>query len=320
MRRTVRGGWGIVLLPLLAGAAALAFIAVSRNERTEVPRGKAPESVAAEMSAVRVPPSREGHYELWERRAEGGETRLGAFRVLAGGSVIQLSGEPLSSLPLSELPSPEAEVLLTLESGENPVRERSERVVLRGVVRATDIALTPVVPAVPKKRVAILAAPGGGPETSGVWFADTPPKTGNPPPGLSLGPPPHGWIYGAWVMTGAGTPLFLGSFQEPKGPDSDAAYSSRKSWNVPGEEFARNAPEGVTFPLNVADGRTEVLISLEPDFFTIRDAGPFLPILSTRIPFGQKPRTPFSLQGSTKEKLPFLQLRLHPSGEPASGV
>ena len=109
----------------------------------------------------------------------------------------------------------------------------------------------------------ILATPtDGGDETnenSGVWWLN--PSAG-PGAGLSLPTLPSGWIYEGWAVI-EGKPLSTGTFSTVTGADNSAPFSgSTDGPAFPGEDFLENAPEGLTFPTNLA-GKT-VVISVEP--------------------------------------------------------
>ncbi len=110
--------------------------------------------------------------------------------------------------------------------------------------------------------------PGGamnnGNDQYGVWFG----LPGMPPmPNLTL-PSLTGWKYEGWVVTDNG-PISTGTFTSFDARDDNAGDPNGFSETVfdgpplPGEDFFRNAPDGVTFPLDVRN-RT-VVISVEPD-------------------------------------------------------
>lgn len=255
----------------------------------------------------RLPGSLGGHYELWVRRAEGGEERLAAFTALAGGELLALGGEPVQTFSVSDLPPVGSVLLLTVEQGSEPAIVRSDRVLLRGTLATTETALEPVLPPTEGEHAAMLLTPTDPktPDTSGLWFAKPSKAKGQPlAPGLALAPLTSGWAYGGFVTTAAGTLLPLGTFRDPSGPDERAPFSGkRKGLKAPGEDFVTNPPEGVTFPLNLADGRTTVTVGLVPDFAP-EAAEPFLPLLTARVPYQQKASTPFALEAVPEDTFP----------------
>lgn len=122
----------------------------------------------------------------------------------------------------------------------------------------------------------LLATPSDGMnnnETSGVWFLD--PTSGSMMPSLSLPTLPSGWIYEGWAVID-GTPVSTGTFDKVEGADNASPYSGDQGTPpFPGEDFLRNAPDGLTFPTNLTKGA--IVISVEP----VPDNSP--------APYGLKP-------------------------------
>lgn len=109
----------------------------------------------------------------------------------------------------------------------------------------------------------ILATPtDGGSDTnenSGVWWLDL---TDGPSAGLNLPSLPAGWAYEGWAVID-GTPLSTGTFTSASGSDDFKGFSgSADGPPFPGEDFLTNAPDGLTFPVDLSN-RT-VVISIEP--------------------------------------------------------
>ena len=114
--------------------------------------------------------------------------------------------------------------------------------------------------------VYILATPTDGPdnnENSGLWFLDL--SSGSPTQGLQLPLLPAGWEYEGWVVIG-GTPVSTGRFNASAQVDLDAAFSGPLSGPpFPGEDFLVNAPDGLTFPVNLAGGAAVISVEPAPD-------------------------------------------------------
>lgn len=298
------GGWWGALIPLaILGALLIAVLrSTSGPEPTPTP-GSATIFVPA---FERLPPVVGGHYELWVERPEGGAERIAAFTALRGGALFTLTGEPVQDFPVAELPPPGSQLLLTVEPGATSIEKRSERVLLRGALQGLDVTFEPVLPNASGKHVAALVSPtdASAPETTGLWFVRPGGGKEKTSPGLQLSALSNGWAYGGFVTTSAGTILPIGNFTDPKKADTRATFSgSAKGLPFPGEDFVRNPPDGVKFPLNLADGRTTVTVSLEPDF--AQDASePFLPLLQLRIPYQQKPNEIFTLEPVSKDTFP----------------
>jgi len=122
----------------------------------------------------------------------------------------------------------------------------------------------------------ILATPTDGgmssDELSGLWWLD--PSAG-PGPALNLPALPEGWTYEGWVVI-EGQVLSTGRFKTGDEADDAATYSGAMAGPpFPGEDFLQNAPNGLSFPTNLA-GATAV-ISVEP----VPDNSP--------LPFSLKP-------------------------------
>jgi hypothetical protein len=119
----------------------------------------------------------------------------------------------------------------------------------------------------------ILATPTNGANTdenSGIWFLDLPNSSPPPLTGLTLPALPVGWKYEGWVVIN-GTPVTTGKFTNVNATDEFNGYSGNQPLGMPngndgffpGEDFLTNAPNGLTFPTDLA-GMTAV-ISVEPD-------------------------------------------------------
>ncbi len=110
----------------------------------------------------------------------------------------------------------------------------------------------------------ILATPTDGGsdtnETSGVWWLSL--ESGSPTPGLSLPSLAEGWIYEGWAVVD-GTPISTGRFLTAEGADDFDGHSGSVSGPpFPGEDLLVNAPQGLSFPVDLS-GKT-VVISVEP--------------------------------------------------------
>lgn len=112
----------------------------------------------------------------------------------------------------------------------------------------------------------ILATPTDGPdnnENSGIWFLDL--STGAPTQGMSLETLPEGWAYEGWVVID-GTPVSTGTFTTASGADNLAAFSGTEAGPpFPGEDFLNNAPDGLSFPVDLAGGTAVISVEPVPD-------------------------------------------------------
>jgi len=121
----------------------------------------------------------------------------------------------------------------------------------------------------------ILATPTNGASTnenSGIWFLDLPNSTPPPLVGLTLPTLPEGWKYEGWAVIN-GTPVTTGKFTNVAATDEFNDYSGPDALGMPngadgffpGEDFLNNAPNGLTFPTDLAGGTAVISIEPEPD-------------------------------------------------------
>lgn len=112
----------------------------------------------------------------------------------------------------------------------------------------------------------ILATPTDGDgthEASGIWFLDI--VSGNPVNGLNLPTLPTGWIYEGWVVMN-GTPVSTGRFTSTIAADNAAPFSGNQpAPPFPGEDFLKNAPSGLSFPISLNSQVTAISIEPIPD-------------------------------------------------------
>ena len=105
-------------------------------------------------------------------------------------------------------------------------------------------------------EVVVPTAPDNGIDTAGIWFF----KDGAG--SLTLPELPAGWVYEGWAVFD-GIPVSTGRFTDPNMADDFNGFSGDESGPAtPGEDFIRNAPEGLEFPRSAA-GAT-VVVSVEP--------------------------------------------------------
>lgn len=145
------------------------------------------------------------------------------------------------------------------------------------------------------KAVFILDTPTDGAqtnETSGVWFVDS--VTTTPSAGLDLPTLYGGWIYEGWVQVN-GQYLSTGRFSDPKKADLFKGYSGDQAgYNFPGEDFLVNAPDGISFPLNLSNAK--VIVSIEYNDGRTSGNSPFIKIFETTVPGSPQSRVNYSLQ------------------------
>lgn len=161
-------------------------------------------------------------------------------------------------------------------------------IVLEGDISGSSASLSFPVDLNPASGGFILRTPTDDPGTpdndeAGVWFLQM--GANGPMTALNLPTLPSGWVYEGWGVT-QGTPLTTGRFTAPDAADAASPYSDGGP-PFPGEDFLMNLPAPVTGPVNLADGNSLVVISVEPDIAGVDPTGdgPFaLKPLATAVP------------------------------------
>lgn len=204
-----------------------------------------------------------GHYEGW---AIFGDDKLstGKFNIGSGGGLETLGGGAITSFDGdADLTGADA-IVLTIEPDGDVDDEPSGIVVLSGSLNGTSASLAFGASFASASGSYILATPTNDPtgnETGGIWFLD--PSDGSA--GLSLPTLPDGWVYESWGVT-QGVPLSGGRFTDVATTDMGAPFSGPNAGPpFPGEDFVANLPSGITPPVDLADGASAVVVSVEPD-------------------------------------------------------
>lgn len=235
-------------------------------------------------------------YEVW---VVVGDTKhsAGTFNVAGDGSLVDASGGPAHfASPVD--PATADAIAVTVEPVPDPDPGPTATVILVGSPGASSAKLRFPIGLGKASGSFILATPttaATDDETSGAWFLD---PAGGPGPSLRLPALPEGWVFEGWGVTQA-TPLSTGQFTEPTGSDQSAPFSGPLPGPpFPGEDFVANLPPGVSPPVNLADGSSMIVITLEPDVSGSdpTGAGPFsIKPLVVVVPSGTPPMTSVEL-------------------------
>lgn len=208
-------------------------------------------------------------------------------------------------------PSDANKMVLTIEPEDDPSDAPSGVVYAAGEAMGASAELAFPVSFADAAGSYILATPTNGAEsaeTSGIWFLDP----SGPAPSLDLPDLPDGWVYEGWAVT-QGTPLSSGRFSAVDEADSHARYSGNQDGPpFPGEDFLQNAPDGVDFPVDMADGSSKVVVSVEPDIDGMDPQGaapfPIKPLVGT-VPGDATDHTSYDLE-QTIGTLPEGEVRI----------
>ncbi len=213
------------------------------------------------------------HYEAWAL-VGGQPLPAGKFNLDAQGRLIDLNGAVLTGGTLQQTRdiSSSSMIVLTIEPNGDRDDTPAATHVLAGPVQSGSASLS-VTPAAAlgndfttAAASFILATPTDNLDTnerSGVWFLSL--ASGSPAAGLTLPTLPAGWMYEGWAVVN-GRPFTTGRFLNPRAADNAAPYSGTIAGPpFPGEDYLRNAPSGVTFPLELRGATIAITIEPEPD-------------------------------------------------------
>lgn len=201
-----------------------------------------------------------GSYELWVIQ-DNQSTSLGRFNA-------DQNGEFIKELEQLDLTLKEGDQLLvTIESNSSTNDQPSPSVLLSGKVGAdlkAEVNLSLPIDFEQAEGQYLLGTPTNDPEafeTSGIWFV----QVGGQAPSLKLPNAPQGWKYEGWIFQGLHR-LSSGRFSQVDEADDFDGYSGEKPGpNYPGEDYLKDLPQDLLAPLNLVDGETQIIISLEPD-------------------------------------------------------
>jgi hypothetical protein len=216
----------------------------------DMDEGMSETTITYDVSALA--PLDEGNYEGWAI-TDGEKISTGT---MSPGSDVQTTAD----VPAGEIDK----IAVTIEPEPDESEKPSGVVVLVGAVDGHSVDLEFPVDLGDAGGSYILATPTNGgesQETSGIWFLDP----AGPAATLDLPTLPDGWVYEGWAVT-QGTPLTSGRFSDPSGADDFDGFSGEMDGPpFPGEDYLQNAPSGVDFPPELADGGSKVVVSVEPD-------------------------------------------------------
>ena len=267
-----------------------------------LPFAAAQSSLSFEQSGLE--PLQNGfHYEGW-LIVDGNPVTTGKFNVDADGNLVTLEGAVIEngSFAVGDEAADANLVVLTIEpAGDTDTIPAATKYIggelVDGVANLT-IAAAPTLGSDFSEASGsyILATPtngDGNDETSGVWFLDL--SEGSPAAGLNLPSLPEGWEYEGWAVVN-GQPLSTGRFTDPAAADDFAGFSGEQAGPpFPGEDFLVNAPEGVSFPVDLSGA--PIVISVEPSPDDSAAPFAFKPLFGT-VPDNAADHTTFSLDNN----------------------
>lgn len=211
-------------------------------------------------------------YEVWVVKGERKHS-AGSFNVAEDGRLVDGFGHRARFFsPIR--PARADAIVVTIEPSPDPDPGPSGVVVLSGEPKRHLARLAFPVDLRELAGSFILATPTDADatnETAGIWFLD--PDAG-PGPSLTLPALPEGWVFEGWGVT-QGTPLSTGRFASAAGADDASPFSGPLPGPpFPGEDFLAGLPDGVVPPVELADGGSLAVLTLEPDLDGVDPTGP----------------------------------------------
>jgi len=258
----VRGRIALVVLAggLLAGLVPVAAGAATLPRRFEI-----------RLDVSRLEPLSGAFFEVW---AVHGERKIsaGGFNVDEDGNLVDGFGhEAVFTSPRD--PARADAIVVTIEPLPDPDPGPSGIVVLEGAPDGDRARLRFPVRLGRIAGTFILATPTDASttnESAGVWFLD--PAAG-PGPSLTLPALPDGWVWEGWGVT-QGVPLSTGRFTSASGADDAAPFSGPLAGPpFPGEDFLANLPTSISPPVDLADGSSVIVLTIEPDLDGVDPTG-----------------------------------------------
>jgi len=209
----------------------------------------------------------DSEYVIWGESSAG--TRLlGAFTLDNARKIVPARGSEFlnNELHLEMSLSAVTRIFITLEQPGTNEQPLGAEILSADIEEGIGALLSPLTALEGLIGEYMLATPTDGPssnETSGIWFA-RPDADGGESAGLTLPALPQGWEYSG-VVRHQDVLLPIGTFNSGTVADSFSGYSGiEPAPAFPGEDFLTNQPAavGFDFPINLADGTTEVSIRI----------------------------------------------------------
>ncbi len=249
------------------------------------------------------PMSNAFQYQLWAR-SDNGFVGSDPFNVGADGRFINPQGQVISKTLSMQTNVANATALFLVINGkgDSPVVPSNKRL-LAGSVSGGTVALR--LSHVEAMGVDFSAASGQfmvatptdsdpANERSGIWFGTRSSADASFEPSVDLPELPSEWIYEGFVTLADGTTLRTGTFTRADRVDGAALFFNGDSPSVPGEDFLVNAPDGVSFPVDLSGATVFITAELIDDDNELSPSS--VRVLSGTVPTGADASAPLALQ------------------------
>lgn len=225
------------------------------------------------ISLANLKPLSSGHFEVWTTIA-GRDISAGKFTTDGKGGLFDLNKIEITNgeFTVTQDLGNAGKVFVTIELEEDRDEVPSEVVLLEGKIEdgRANLAFSAVNLSTASGQY-FLGTPSYSQDkelASGVWFAKPAVREfKEQEASLELPETPSGWKYEGWVVYKDNF-FTVGRFKESVGDDEFKGYLGLHRYpDFPGEDFLINEPEEIDFefPIDLTDGKSQVVVSLEPD-------------------------------------------------------
>jgi|GEM_PF-1100571 len=306
-----------IVIAIALVVAGIAYYAIQRQSEGAAMKAKeeaamkVKEGSRISFQSTNLDPLEKGHYEGWIIVGEK-KISFGSFNVNKQKQLVDLTGKAITEFKTKEKIERADVFAISIEPDNDTDLGPSKTLILFGkaVNNRSNLAFGVGPGQTDFNKLSgryILGTPTDDPdknETAGVWFVN-PTNAPRLVASLNLPDAPDGWKYEGWSVhvTDAGVlhPISIGRFSKVSGADEFSGYSSTKkpAPPFPGEDFIQNLPFGLKGPLAMDNGKSLVVVSIEPDLNGADPTGDGpsqLKPLIGRIPAGAKDHFLYNLE------------------------
>lgn len=267
------------------------------------------------FEAENIPQLTLGHYALW---IESDDQMKFLKRFNANDDLLfSLNSELLEELQIDKLDTNNSadKFIVTIEQEGDRNEESSPIIFLSGEIKDNEAKLDFFDPELLEEIEGsfILATPTDGTgstnELSGIWFANQEDHSASLKLKTITNEP---WTWSARAVESTQKYLSIGDFIAVNTTDNSDKYSqsNQTGYKTPGEDFLRQLPNNRPAPINLSNGKFEIIVSIEPNLNGTDITGDkvFLPVLSKKIAAGTEANQ--NIEMNPILKLPSLTISI----------